>query len=300
MFAALAALAAFAGFRADAAPKASSAEAEATVYLSGDFRRDFSVEYNIEFWADYRNKGWSTLAITFVGGPLPSDEVTVGLHAVTRSGHVFTAVTRDGRRTIRETRYVCVKVCRLSLRGDLNGISAYMDDYAWLQSWPRFSLRAPAPAFQVNVAVSTPGDRVTISLNPAVNTAGGRTLGMPTCAFTTRGIDVSETDLGDLSFGGANDAGARTSYFRLPDYHDWDRSAKIRDRCGTPLMIPFPWWFRRYGRAGTSARRAAITDVTAISWNRIAAPYDPVGQRPPPALNCSTIATAAIVIVRSG
>ena len=58
-------------------------------------------------------------------------------------------------------------------------------------------------------------------------------------------IDVSETDLGDLSLGGVNDAGARTSYFRLPDYHDFDRSAKIRNQCGTPLMIPFPPWLRR-------------------------------------------------------
>jgi hypothetical protein len=240
----VAALVTFPRFRADAAPMASSAAAGATVYVSGDFRRDFSVEYNIEFWADYRNKGSSTLAITFLGGPPPSDEVAVGLHAITRSGRVFTAVTRDGRPTIRETRFVCVKFCRLSLRGDVNGISAYMDD-VWLQSWPRFSLRAPAPAFQLSVAVSTPGDRVTTSLDPSRNTAGGRTLGMPTCASTTRGIDVSETDLGDLSVAGAYDEGGRTSYFRLPDYHDLDRSAKIRKGCGTPLMIPFPPWLRR-------------------------------------------------------
>jgi hypothetical protein len=121
--------------------------------------------------------------------------------AVTRSGRVFTAVTRDGRRTIRETRFACAQSCRLG--------------------------------------------RVTTSLDPSRNTAGGRTLGMPTCASTTRGIDVSETDLGDLSVAGAYDEGGRTSYFRLPDYHDLDRSAKIRKGCGTPLMIPFPPWLRR-------------------------------------------------------
>jgi hypothetical protein len=230
--------------RAGAAPTASSTGGEATVFLRGDFRHDFVMQYNVEFHAEDTNKGGSSLAITFVGGPPPSDSVSVGLQAVGPLGHVFTAVMRDGRRTLRLTSRVCAPSCRLSLRGDRNGFSAFMDD-VWLQSWPRFSLRAPVPAFQLNAAVSTPGDRVTISLNPDRTAAGGRRLGMPTCAFTTRGITVSETDVGDLSLAGLYDEGVRTSYVRLPDYHDLDRSAKLRDRCGTPLMIPFPPWFRR-------------------------------------------------------
>ena len=140
-----AAVVTFACFRADAAPQAFSTDGEATVYLSGDFRQDFLMEYNVQFAAAYDNKGWSTFSITFLGGPPPSDAVTVGVYGVARSGRVFTAVTRDGRTTFHPTRHVCAPACRLSLRGDVNGLSAFIDD-VWLRSWPRFSLRAAAAA----------------------------------------------------------------------------------------------------------------------------------------------------------
>lgn len=228
------ALVALAGFHADAAPAALSTSGEATVYLRGDFRRDFTVEYNVQFWAEYTNTGRSTFAITLVGGPPPSDEVTIGVFAAARSGRVFTAVTRDRRRKFRATRNVCSPACRLSLRGDVNGISAFMDD-TWLQSWPRFSLRAPAPAFQLNAEVSTPGDRVTILLDPLRTTAGGRRLEVPTCGKATRGMQVDEQPSGQLSIVGVNTEAARPSYIELPARHPiWVGTENIRDRCGPP------------------------------------------------------------------
>ncbi len=226
------AVVAFGAFRADAAPKAFSTDAEATVYLNGDFRKDFFLEYVTEFWGDSHNTGWSTLAISFLGGPPPSDEVTIGVYGVVHSGRVFTVVSRDGRRTFRDTGIACVLACRLRLRGDRNGLFAYVDDIE-LGSWPRFWLRSPAPAVQLNAEVNTPGDRFTGSLDPERTTLGGRKLGVPTCGFTSRGIDVSETDWGTLSFAGTYEAGARTTYLRLPDYHDLNRWDKARDRCST-------------------------------------------------------------------
>jgi hypothetical protein len=230
-----AALVALAALRADAAPKALSTDGEATVYLSGDFRRDFLMEYNVQFATAYDNKGSSTFAITFLGGPPPSDAVTVGVYGVARSGRVFTSVTRDGRSTFRPTRHVCAPACRLSLRGDVNGLSAFIDD-VWLQSWPRFSIGAPAPAFQLNGEVSTPGDRVIIVVSPARTRAAGKKLGMPTCGFTTRGISVREEASGALSFAGIYTESAPASYVKLPSRYD--AADIIRDRCERPLMIP--------------------------------------------------------------
>ena len=240
----LGALVALAGFRADAAPKALSTDGEATLYLRGDFRRDFLMEYNVEFAAAYDNKGWSTFSITFLGGPPPSDAVTVGVYGVAHSGRVFTAVTRDGRLTFRPTRHVCAPACRLSLRGDVNGLSAFLDD-VWLQSWPRFSLRAPASAFQLNGEVSTPGDRVTIEVSPVRTTAGGRKLGMPTCGFTTRGIRVREEQYGALTFAGVYTESAPASYVKLPSDGSLDDGAKVLDRCAPPLMMSYPRGFLR-------------------------------------------------------
>jgi len=189
------ALVASAAFGADTAPTPLSTDAQATVYLNGDFRKDFYLEYATQFWGYYRNRGWSTLTISFLGGPPPSDEVTIGLFGVARSAHVFTALSRDGKRTFRDRGVVCAPVCRLSLRGNRNGLSAYVDDI-WLASWPRFWLRSPAPAVQLTAEVSTPGDRFVGSLDPERTTLGGRKLGIPTCGFTARGISVDEAERG--------------------------------------------------------------------------------------------------------
>ena len=80
-----------------AAPKAFSTDGEATVYVNGDFRKEFTLVYEAQLSPIATNGGWSVLAVSILGGPPPSDAVTIGIYPTPKGVRVFTSVLA-GRR----------------------------------------------------------------------------------------------------------------------------------------------------------------------------------------------------------
>ena len=215
--AALAALSVvLAGRAATAAPTAFSTDGEATVYLRGDFRGDFELVYDAQMRVMPENASWSVLNVSLLGGPPPSDAVTIGIFPVAGHVHVFTSFTQRSKTVFRDTGIVCEPRCRIALHGSASALVGSAAGRA-VGSWPRFALRAPMPAVQLNAETSAPGDRLDATLSAVRTAAHGRALARPACAFTTRGIEVRFAPDGTLHYAGAYRDDARTAYFSLAE-----------------------------------------------------------------------------------
>lgn len=199
---------------ANAAPKAFTTDAEATVYVAGDFRRDFDLLYDARMQRMPANTSWSVVNVTLLGGPPPSDAVAIGLFPAAQEIHVFTSATRGSRTAFRDTGISCPHSCRIGLRGTAAALLASVNGRV-IASWPRFALRAPSPAVQLNAEVSAVGDPLDATLTPVRLTAGGRALARPSCAFTTRGVEVRSSSVGSLHYSGTYREDARTAYLTL-------------------------------------------------------------------------------------
>ena len=186
-------------FAAGAAPDVPASGAEASAYVTGDFRREFVVEYLVEFHAIPAKRS-SVLTLSFFGGPHESDAITVGVVPSGRESHVFTSIARNGVSAFRDSGLDCNPSCRIRLQGDRNGIIAFIDERE-LGEWPRFWLRGSSPVIQVKTVLSEPGDYVRAELFPNVPRPPAVRCGStPACAFTSRGIHADIDPGRELSF----------------------------------------------------------------------------------------------------
>jgi hypothetical protein len=205
-----------------AAATAFSTDGEATVYRSGDFRGDFTLEYRALLEPQPRNKTWSTLSVTLLGGSPPADAITIGLFPDAGVAHVFTSAVHNGAATFHDTRIICSRACTLGLHGDRGSIVAVVAGKL-VNAWPRFSFGLPHPTVQLNAEVSGSDDRIRASLTPVKERAARVQLGMPLCGFTTQGV-FPESDAGTLRFSGSFVRGAPANYIDL-------RNGRRLERC---------------------------------------------------------------------
>jgi hypothetical protein len=211
-------------FRSAPAATAFSTDGEATVYVAGAFNRPFRVSYGANLSPQPRNRSWSTLSIALLGGPPPSDSISVGIYPSQSEIVVFTFVTRGRISAFRRQRISCSRGCRLALVGDRWSIEAVVDGHI-VSRWPRFEFRLPRPSLQLNAEVDAPGDRLNGRLLPIELEANGKVLRGPSCSFTTRGIVALESS-GSLNFSGEYDPKAGSFYRSI----DGQRTAESCDQ----------------------------------------------------------------------
>jgi len=188
-----------------AAVKPASTDGEATVYVAGKFSADFDVAYRAVLKPAPHNKSWSTLSILLIGRQIPGPGASVGLvsgASPARMLHAFTDVVyphlKDDYRSYGAN---CTLGCVIELRGDAARIYADVDGKE-IASWSRSDLYLQRPYIQLNAEAHGAGDSLDASLTPVRTIAAGRSLSLPKCAFTTRGIEPS--GLGVLTFHGVS------------------------------------------------------------------------------------------------
>jgi hypothetical protein len=209
-----------------AAPKAFSTDGEATVYVNGDFRKEFTLVYEAQLRPIATNGGWSVLAVSILGGAPPSDAVTIGIYPSPKGVRVFTSVTRGKTNVFRDAGIACKPHCRISLSGSTAGFVASVGTRT-VATWPRFTLRMPAPMVQLNGEVSRSGDALDAFLVPVHAMADGRALSPPSCAFVTQGIKVRRVPGGGLRYTGTYRNDGRTTYVSLNDGRTGDTCAQV-------------------------------------------------------------------------
>jgi hypothetical protein len=214
------------GSGAYAASKAFSTDGEATVYVNGDFRKEFTLEYEVQLRPIATNGGWSVLAVTILGGAPPSNGVTIGIYPSRKGVHVFTSVTRGKSNVFRDAGIECKPRCKIRLSGNAAGFVASVGTRT-IATWPRFALRMPAPMVQLNGEVSRPGDALDAFLVPVHAAAGGRALSSPSCAFVTQGINVSRVAGGGLRYTGTYRNDGPATYVSLNDGRTGDTCAQV-------------------------------------------------------------------------
>jgi hypothetical protein len=199
-----------------------STDGEATVYRDGDYRGDFMLAYRAAVRVQPRNKAWSTLSVTFLGGPPPADAITIGLIPDRDGAHVFTSTMRNGIGTFRDTQIVCSKQCNIAIRSRHGSISALVAGKV-ISSWPRFAFSLPRPTVQLNAEVSGLGDRIQATLTPLEERAATVRLATPVCAFTTQGV---------IPLANARTLGFHGSFVRNVPAHYIDlRNGRRFERC---------------------------------------------------------------------
>lgn len=160
------------------------------------------------------NASWSVVNVMFLGGQPPSDAVGIGIFPSAGRIHVFTSLVLRSKMVFRDTGVPCEPRCRITLRADSAAFVASAGGRV-VGSWPRFALRAPAPAVQLNAETSAPRDRIDALLTPVQVTVRAHSIAPPACAFTTRGIEVRRAPDGSLHYTGMYRDDARTAYFSL-------------------------------------------------------------------------------------
>jgi hypothetical protein len=209
-----------------------STDGEATVYRDGNFRGAFTLMYEAVVRPQPRNKTWSTLSVTLLGGAPPADGITIGLVPDSSGAHVFTSTVRNGANTFHDTGIVCSGECTIGLRGDRGAISALARGKR-VGSWPRFAFSLPRPSVQLNAEVSGPGDRIDAELMPVDENVASMRLARATCAFTTQGV-IPALVAGALHFNGSFVRGAPARYIDLRNGRPLERcSAASRRSAGS-------------------------------------------------------------------
>jgi hypothetical protein len=202
-----------------------SKDGEATVYLQGRFDRSFVLTYDAGLHAEPANTSWSTLSIALLGGPPPSDAVTIGIYPADAGVHAFVDINRGRMNTFRDTGVRCEHGCRLSLRGDRDTLIATVDGRE-VGRWPRFAFRMPAPGVQLNGEVGALGDRIDGWLRPA-DVRVEETRIVPWCAFTTGGVAAQRSGQ-VLHYAGTHVAEVTSAYVSLTTGRTGEHCADVR------------------------------------------------------------------------
>jgi hypothetical protein len=203
-----------------------STDGEATVYLNGDFSKEFDLSYDIAFHPARHNRSLSFIDVLLLGGIPPSGSITVGLmlgapNASTLSAFVTTN-PRGGKQKFEQFPVTCLSHCHLELKGNATHFFASIQGRR-IRTWSRSNLFIRKPYVQLNGEVNGSGDSIFASVTPIRVNAGGRSL-RPTCAFTTQGIEARGTSANTIEFVGSSRSDARVTYVSL-------RTGKTGDKC---------------------------------------------------------------------
>lgn len=203
-----------------------STDGEATVYLNGDFLREFELSYDITFHPARHNRSLSFIDVILLGGIPPSGSITVGLMLGAPNPSALSAFVTTNRRgekqKFEQFPLTCRSHCRLELKGNTTEFSASIQGRR-IRTWSRSDVLMRKPYVQLNGEVSGPGDSIFALVAPIRMTAGGHSL-RPTCAFTTRGIEARSTSSHAFEFVGTSRSDARVTYVSL-------RTGNAQEKC---------------------------------------------------------------------
>jgi hypothetical protein len=188
---------------------------EATVYVAGNFTRDFDVSYVLAVDTRRNNRSFTTIGVMMIGATDPGPSAEVGLangypSAKGTSGFVLGS---HGHGTTSSAVWglPCGATCTIELRGNSDHVSAYLDGRL-AGTWSRSDLSIESPYIQINAEVYKEGDAISASVVTKKATAGGRALQAPICEFTTGGIEARSKSPTSIRFAGVYRSGARSTY----------------------------------------------------------------------------------------
>lgn len=204
-----------------------SKDGEATVYIEGAFGKPFVVSFDAALRRQLGNRSWSTVAVSLLGGPPPSDSISIGLYPTENTVRAFFSVNRGASFTFRDSGVACRRMCRLMLRGSANTVFALVNGRE-VARWPRFEFSMRHPSVQLNGEVDALGDRLDARLRPVELQVGGVVLAEPWCSFTTRGINVRKMNDGTLRYVGEHRVGAPSVFVSLTNGHVAETCTAIR------------------------------------------------------------------------
>jgi hypothetical protein len=211
------------------APKAVATDGEATIYVTGDFSRGFSVAYNAVLQQEPTNRGTTFVGIMLLGrrpGGSLAFGLTRGVQSQSLQAFVSTATAR-GARHYESSPARCLPACTLVLRGDRYGLYAFVvtvDAVRKLGAWARADYAFVRPYVQLNAEAAVPGDRIAAMLVPMRVVVDAHDLPPPRCAFTTRGIEPRRNAGRMLEFTGTYRPDAAAAFIDL-------RTGKRVERC---------------------------------------------------------------------
>jgi hypothetical protein len=197
------------------APQVVATDGMATIYLLGDFNRDFDLAYDVTLDPAPDNRSWSLIDVMLVAETIPGDSVEVGVFHGGAIPGAFTSTVIAGTNAFVD-QGACANPCRIELRGEATTIVALTGGREAAR-WARSTFHFTRPSVQLNGEVDAPGDRLAARMHLVHARLAGAALASPTCAFTTRGIEARSSAADALSFSGTHDAQARVAYFALAD-----------------------------------------------------------------------------------
>jgi hypothetical protein len=201
-----------------------STNCEATVYLTGDFTKGFTVAYHARLDPTPSNRARTMLGIMLIGKANASPAVELGLTRGSGSSvlKVFTTETRAAGNSRYQSRTAhCNPACDLVLRGDRHYVYADIGTTN-LATWRRSDFAFVKPYVQLNAEVAHPNDSIAAVLFPIRAVADAVTI-EPACAFTARGVNAARLPDGTVTFSGTYRANAPQSFVRFGDGHLSDR-----------------------------------------------------------------------------
>jgi hypothetical protein len=188
---------------------------EATVYVAGNFSRDFDVSYAFAIDTRRKNRSFTTIGVMMIGATDPGPSAEVGLangypSAKSTSGFV-SGSHAHGTKSSDVWGLPCGATCTVELRGNSDHVSAFLDGRL-AGTWSRPDLSIESPYIQINAEVYKEGDAISAFIVTKKATAGGRALQAPICEFTTGGIEARSTSPTSMTFSGVYRSGARSTY----------------------------------------------------------------------------------------
>jgi hypothetical protein len=194
-----------------------STDGEATIYLMGDYSRDFDLAYNVVFDPAPANRSWSSLTLSLLGPLQPSASISVGLtrgYPKAAAVRGFIASSRPRKPGAYKSFSVrCSLTCGIELRGDKTTVYALVNGRT-VGTWDRKAFRVIRPYVQLNGEVNAIADRISARLYMVRALAGGKSL-KPTCAFTTQGVEPRAIGSSAVAFSGSRRQNARVTYISL-------------------------------------------------------------------------------------
>ncbi len=200
--------------------KAVSTDGEATVYLSKDFSGDFDLKYGVTLEPAPSNHAWTGVSLLLLDKQWPGSSVSVGLsrgypNAATLAG--FTTSSRPRTQSkYKSFPLHCESACVVELRGDTRNVYASLN-YRRIATWSRQTFPMIRPYIQINAEVSAVGDRIAARLRPIRIVLAEKSVPLPTCAFTTQGIEPKALGDSMIVFSGTRRVSSRATYISLLD-----------------------------------------------------------------------------------
>ena len=193
----------------------SATHGEATVYIAGNFTRDFDVSYVILLAGPSNNKSFTTIGMMLIGATDPGPTAEVGLaqdYPAANDVSGFAIGSRDHGTTSSAIWGIsCGSTCTVELRGTSDHVYGYVGGRL-AAAWSRTDLSIKGPYIQINAEVYQKGDAISASVVKKKAISADRALQVPICEFTTGGIEARASSPIVITFEGVYRSGARSTF----------------------------------------------------------------------------------------